>query len=323
MNAVARISLPALMALGLVACTGETQRYAARDAGFSNVALLADNAVSKEAVWIQDKEAARTNANRVSALVRGKTVDADTAVQVALLNNKGLQAAYADLGASAAEAWQQTLLPNPKLSIGAIGIGTPGLEAYKSIEASVGANLLAFFTRPARVSEADARFQSAQLQAIDDTLRLANETRRAWIEAVAAFETIIYLNQAQMAADAASQLAQELGQTGALSKSGQAREHVFFAELAGRKAKAKLAAQLAKEELARLMGLWGDDLQFFVPDYLPELPKTSPDIAAAESEALRNRPDLQMRKFELEAAARRYGLTDATRYVSDLELFGG
>ncbi|MEC9344521.1 MAG: TolC family protein, partial [Pseudomonadota bacterium] len=72
-----------------------------------------------------------------------------------------------------------------------------------------------------------------------------------------------------------------------------------------------------------LMGLWGDDLRFFVPDYLPELPNRPPSIAAVESEALRNRPDLQMRKFELEAAARRYGLADATRFVSDLELLGG
>ena len=313
------------LVFGLAACSPTTDEagYSTRNAGFANVALLTDHVVSKETVWLQDAEAAQANAHRVSALVRGKTIDADTAVQVALLNNRGLQAAYADLGASAAEAWQQTLLPNPRVSIGAIGIGTPGLEAYKSIEAVVGANLLAFFTRPARISEADAKFQSAQLQAIDDTLRLANETRSAWINAVAAFETTIYLNQAQMAADAASELARELGETGALSKSGQAREHVFLAELAGRRAKARLAAQLAKEELARLMGLWGDDLDFFVPDYLPDLPAHAPGIAAAESEALRNRPDLRMQRFELEAAARRYGLTDATRYVSDLELLGG
>lgn len=318
-----RLALVVLCGLGLSACVTDSGRYDTPDAGFANVALVTGDAISKESVWVQDAKAASETSRRVSSLVRGQTIDANRAVQVALLNNRGLQAAYADLGSAAAEAWQQSLLPNPKIGIGTFGIGTAGLEGYRSVEAVIGANLLAVFTRPARMAEADAQFQAAQLQAIDDTLRLAAETRRAWIAAVAAFETTVYLNQAQQAADAASELAEKLGETGALSKSGQAREHAFYAELAGRRAQARLAAQLAKDELARLMGLWGDDLDFLVPDYLPDLPGKAPGAPFAESEALRNRPDLQMARFELEAAARRYGLTEATRYVTDLELLAG
>lgn len=54
------------------------------------------------------------------------------------------------------------------------------------------------------------------------------------------------LNQAQAAADAASELAQKLGETGAMTKGSQAREHVFYAELAGQAAKARLEARLAR-----------------------------------------------------------------------------
>lgn len=313
-----------LLAL-LAGCVSDPQSaaYSSREAGFSNVALVTQGTIAKNAIWIQDSEFAQANAQQVSAMVRGKTLDAELAVQVALKNNRSLQAAYADLGISAAEAWQEALLPNPRVSIGFFGLGVPGLEAYRSIEATIANNLLAIFTRPARIAEADARFQAEQLRAIDDTLRLAAETRRAWLNAVSAFEATVYLNQAQAAADAASELAMRLGETGAMSKAGQAREHAFFAELAGRKAQAKLQAQLAKDELARLMGLWGDDLSFFVPDYLPDLPAAAPVIAQVESLALRNRPDLQLAKFELEAAARRYGLTEATRYVTDLDLIAG
>ena len=50
---------------------------------------------------------------------------AETAVQVALLNNKGLQASYAQIGLSAAEAWQQSTPENPVVSIGLLGIGAP------------------------------------------------------------------------------------------------------------------------------------------------------------------------------------------------------
>src|SRR5690606_37732761 len=88
------------------------------------------------------------------------------------------------------------------------------------------------------------------------TLRLAADTRRAWIDAVAAWERVAYLNRAQAAADSASALAEKLGQTGAFTKTGQAREHVFYAELAGQTAEARLQARMAKEALTRLMGLW-------------------------------------------------------------------
>ena len=39
-------------------------------------------------------------------------------MQIALLNNKGLQAAYADLGDAAADAWQSTMLVNPTVEVG-------------------------------------------------------------------------------------------------------------------------------------------------------------------------------------------------------------
>ncbi|MGO7036720.1 TolC family protein, partial [Rhizobium ruizarguesonis] len=81
----------------------------------------------------------------------------------------------------------------------------------------------------------------------------------------------------------------------------QAREHVFVAELAGETAKARLAARLAKEELTRLMGLWGTDLDYQVPNGLPPLPKSVVRRDTIEAEALRNRIDLQVAKLELEA----------------------
>ena len=56
---------------------------------------------------------------------------------------------------------------------------------------------------------------------------------------------------------------------------------------------------------------------------MPALPGTLKGFKAIEAEALRNRVDLQVARLELEALARSYGLTRATRYVSDLELAAG
>ena len=314
------------IALVLAGCVSDQDLagYSATVAGFGVVSsAVSVSTKGKDTVWIQNRDQAKAASERVHSLVHKKTIAADTAVQVALLNNRGLQAAYADIGMNAAEAWQQSMLENPKVSIGLLGIGAPELGALRAIEGVIAANILALATRKARVNIADTRFRQAQMRAVDTTLKVANDTRRAWINAVSAFETVAYLNQAKVAADAASELAQKLGESGALAKGGQAREHAFYAELTGQMAEARLASRLAKEELTRLMGLWGSDVDYFVPDSLPRLPRGILKKNRIEQEALENRVDLRVVKLELEAVAKSYGLTEATRLVTDLEIISG
>ncbi|MBY5560644.1 TolC family protein [Rhizobium leguminosarum] len=309
--------------LALSGCVTGTEYYR-KEAGFTSVANKAATVTAKETVWIQNQNQARSAAAQVKSLLpRTKPLDVETAVQIALLNNKGLQAAYADLGDSAADAWQTTMFLNPTVAVGLTGIGTPGLEAFKTVEGAVVTNILALATKKRDIEIADTRFRQAQLNAAVRTLQLAADTRRAWINAVAAWENVGQLQRAQATADAASELAQKLGETGAMAKGAQAREHVFVAELAGETAKARLAARLTKEELTRLLGLWGSDLDYQVPNSLPSLPKVVVKRDTIEAEALRNRIDLQVAKLELEATARSYGLTEATRYVTDLEILTG
>ena len=316
------LTIAAVVAIPLIAagCTtnGALDGISTPMVGFTTVAARAESVTGKKTVWVQSSEDARAVSEQVRSLVQKKTIGPDVAVQVALLNNKGLQAAYAEIGLSAADVWQEGMLVNPTISVGMIGV-----EPVKTIEGAVVSNILALATRERRVAVADARFRQAQLRAAEETLRLAADTRRAWVNAVSAWETVSYLNQAQAAADAASELAQKLGETGAFTKTGQAREHVFYAEIVGQTAEARLEARTAKEELTRLMGLWGPDVDYSVPNALPGLPKGAKAKRAIEVEALRNRVDLEIAKLELEALAQSYGLTEATRYVTDLELLAG
>lgn len=321
---ITKVRLAAVLTLPLIlgGCVSAAE-YSATNAGFSSVSAKTVEATGKDTVWVQNRQDAQLVSGRVKTLLTKKTVDVETAVQIALLNNKGLQAAYADLGDSSADAWQSTMLVNPTVGIGLTGIGTPGLEAYRAIEGVIATNILALVTHKRNVEIADAGFRKAQLAAAVRTLQLAAETRRAWITAVASWETVAQLSQAQAAADAASELAKKLGETGSMTKGGQAREHVFYAELAGQTAKARLEARLAKEELTRLMGLWGSDIDYQIPNRLPQLPKGLVKRDLIEAEALQRRVDLQMAKLDLDTTAKSYKLTEATRYVTDLEILSG
>jgi len=318
---IRRAHLCILAASGLLAgcATSGTVDVSDAKAGFTTVTDRTASVVGQQPVWIQSTTEAQATADKVRNLVRGKTVDADLAVKLALLNNKGLQAAYADIGTSAAELWQQSLPVNPSLGIGING----GIDPIGVVESAVVANIMSAVTRPRRVAVADARFRQAQLVAAEATLRLAADTRRAWIEAVASNERLGYLYKAQQAADAASELGKKLGETGAFPKTAQAREHVAYAELAGQSATAKLDARNAREALNRAMGLWGGDIDYKLPGALPKLPPRGADKRAIEAEALKNRVDLEIARLELEALAQSYGLTKATRYVTDVNLLAG
>ena len=292
-------------------------------AGFATVSSQTSTAFGKRTAFAETQAENEALRKQVHGMVHRKTITADTAVQVALLNNRGLQAAYANVGLSAAEAWQQSTPENPVVSIGILGIGAAELGLYRAIESMIAVNILDAKTRKQRMALADISFRSAQLTAVNDTLTLANQTRMAWINAVAAFETVSYIKRAKATSDAGSELARKLGETGALNKAGQAREQAFNAELAGQLAQARLNAARAKEALTKLMGLWGTEVDYYVPDTLPRLPKSVGSVASIEAKALRNRVDLRIAKLGLEAQAAAFGLTDQTRLVTDLEIIAG
>ena len=309
-------------ALFLSACdTALIQKGSATRPGFAMVQGTTRQATGQDSVWHFSAAELEANAARVSALVNGKTIGPDRAVQVALMNNRALQAAYAELGLSGAELWETALGPIPTLNLSITNLGEEGFS--RTLEATLTTSLLELATLKPRKRLAELDFRQAQLEATAATVALAHETRRAWIEAVAAFEAAALIGAAQGTADAASELATELGRTGAMNRADQAREHVFTAELAGERAEAKLEAQLAKERLIRLMGLWGTDINVYVPDSLPNLPRgvtARPDI---EKLAMTHRLDLAAGRLELERIAGDYRLTQATRMLSDIEIAAG
>ena len=307
---IARI-LAAMAPLALAACQSFSP-----DSGMSAVAQFASSELQKEAVAIRTEAEAKAARAKVDELL-ARPLSADSAVQVALLNNRGLQAAFNDLFLAEAVAVEASLPPNPTISIARL-VSRPEIE----IERQITVNLLALATLPARSEIARERFRAAQLRAAESVARIAADARRAYYRAVAAQQTANLLAQSQAAALATTQLARRLGESGALNKLDQAREQVFYAELTGQLATARQRARSERERLVRLLGLWGNDLVFRLPGALPPLPRQARALPLVEQEAIRRRVDLQMARIELLALAKSLGLSRATRFVSLLEING-
>src|SRR5215471_3871008 len=81
-------------------------------AGFSDVSMAVEARSGKRVVWNLGTELDEQTAQEVQALLHD-TLTADGAIQVALLNNRDLQAVYAELGVAQADLVQARLLKNP------------------------------------------------------------------------------------------------------------------------------------------------------------------------------------------------------------------
>ncbi|HBR43615.1 MAG TPA: copper resistance protein, partial [Afipia sp.] len=152
--------------------------------------------------------------------------------------------------------------------------------------------------------------------------RLAAEVRLAYFRAVAANELVGLLTDAKSTAESTAQLALKLGQTGALNKLDQAREQVFYAEVTAELALLRQEAASSRERLIRLLGLWDGDLGLRLPARLPAMPRRPQPLPRIEVDAVERRVDLQIARLELDALAKSLHLTEASRFVTLLDLAG-
>ncbi|AEI04588.1 outer membrane efflux protein (plasmid) [Afipia carboxidovorans OM5] len=286
------------------------------DRGMGVVSDIAGHTIKKDVVAIRSVDEAQHADDAVKRLLR-RALNVDTAVQVALLNNRGLQAAYNELALAETDLVQESLPPNPTFSISRIAGG-----GAVEIERQVVGDILALATLPFRSEIARKRFHQAQLRAALETLRLASDVRRSYYRTVAANEMVGLLTDAKSTAEATAKLASKLGETGSLNKLDQAREQVFYAEMTADLASARQEATSSRERLARLMGLWDGDLTFRLPNMLPQLPRRPSALPSIEVDAVTHRIDLQIARIELEALAKALNLTEASRFVTLLDIAG-
>jgi outer membrane protein TolC len=300
------------IALGIATLTLAGCATFSEDGGFARVEEIAQARLGQKPGWQRSEADVAAAQAKVRELL-ARPLSVDDAVQLALLNNRGLQATYAELGIAEADLVQASRLPNPRLAYLRARAG----EDY-TIESSLTFNLFALVTVPlAREVEA-RRFEQAKLAVAGEMLRVAADTRKAWIQAVAAREGVKYMEQAVLAAETAAELSARMAAVGNFNRLQEARERLFHAETAAQLARARLAEVAARERLTQTTGL-ADGALLRLPERLPELPTAADERPDVEGVALRERLDLQAVRLETEALARNLGLTRATRFIDVLE----
>ena len=282
--------------------------------GFGAVEQVAKERLNKDVTWQRDDRARGSVRSTVKTLL-ASPLSVDNAVQVALLNNPGLQATYAELGIAEADLVQAGRMTNPHFAYLRTSEG-----GERKLEWALTFPIIDLLTIPLRTRIESDRFEQVKLAVAGRVLDVATMTRNSWIEAVAAEERVRYLEQVELAAEASAELASRMERAGNFNRLERMREAVFHAETSAQLARARQRVVAGRERLTRMMGLSADDVAFRLPERLPNLPAGKPAFRDIEARAMTERLDVQAAKRETERLAGSLGLTRATRFINVLEL---
>ena len=285
-----------------------------KDGGFGAVEQTARERLHKEVMWQRDDRQRESVQATVKKLL-ASPLSVDDAVQVALLGNPGLQATYAELGIAEADLVQAGRMANPHFAYLRTRQG-----GERKLEWALTFPIIDLLTIPLRTKIESRRFEQVKLAVAGQMLDVATTTRKSWFHVVAAEELVRYLEQVRLAAEASAELASRMEGAGNFSRLNRMREEVFHAETVAQLARTRQGAVAERERLTRMMGLSGDDIDFRLPERLPDLPAGKPELGEIEARAMTERMDVQAAKRETESLAHSLGLTRATRFINVLEL---
>ena len=284
------------------------------NAGFDDVRATVEERGGLKIFWNNGTDLDKEAAEKINSLLKDKLV-ADEAVQIALLNNRDLQAVYSDLGVAQADLVQAGLLNNPIFDAAIkfpVSHGGP-----PELELSAVMNFLDIFYLPLRKRVATARFEETKTRVGGLVLDFAARVRTAFY-VHQANEQMLELRQTIVQALTASfEVTRRLHEAGNITDLDFARERALLE--AGKLAlrSAEVAVRQSREELNMLMGLWGKQTEWQTDERLPEVPQQAIQTEDLERFALNRSVDLLNARQRLMSAGEQLGLNKATALIPE------
>lgn len=303
----------------LVLCTG-CATFDQR-AGFPDVKTVAEARSGKRVVWNLGTELDAQVALEVHMLLQ-ETLTAETAVQVALLNSRTLQALYADMGVAQADLVQAGLLKNPVFD-GALRYALHSIPDRLELELNVVLDFLDIFYLPLRKRVAAARFEDAKLQVTGAVLDFAATVRAAFYRHQANEQSLELLQTIVQALIVSLDVAQRLHAAGNITDLSLTRERVLLEEEKLQLRVAETAVRQSREQLNTFMGLWGQQTAWHTARRLPDIPSQALPLDGLETQVLRQSLDLASARQRMIVAGEQVGFNRATALFPDVALGGG
>src|SRR6059058_6248152 len=295
--------------LGIAGCANVDPNPAFQDLA-NTVHLRTGKRVQWNRGSAQDAEAQAA----VASLLR-HPLTADSAVQIALLNNHTLQATYEELGIAEADLVEAGLLRNP---IFTFERRFPGQAA----EIDLLKEFIDIVLLPLRKRIAAAQFEAAKLRVGHEILKTAAEVRAAFYEHQGDEQLVDLRKTVAEATERSAETALRMNQAGNLRNLDLATEQASHAQAKIELAKAQIEAVQTREKLNKLMGAFGTQTNWTVAPRLSGLPGSEVSTAQLESRAIQQRLDLAAARQQFIAEARARGIARAEAILQQTEVGG-
>ncbi len=272
-----------------------------------------------QVVWRTDGEQDAA-ADRAVARLLADSLTAEAVVQVALLNNRRLQATYETLGLAQADLVQAGLLSNPVFGGGALWSleerGPPDLRFTAAFE------FLDVFYLPLRKRIARSAYEAARLRVAEAVLGVAAGTRAAFYRAQADAARTALQRMMVDNAEAAYGAALLLREAGNVPAVDLLAEQARFEQARLDLVRAEAQAVESREALARRMGLFGEAVAFELAGALPSVPEDEAFPEDLEARAVEASLALATARQDLVTLGERLGLARPERLLPELEAGG-
>jgi outer membrane protein, heavy metal efflux system len=279
---------------------------------FQELASTVHLRTGKRVQWNRgSNEDAEAQASVASLLRRPLT--ADSAVQIALLNNHNLQATYEELGIAQADLVEAGLLRNPVFTFER---RFPG----QALEMDLLKEFIDILLLPLRKRIAAAQFEVAKLRVGHEILTVASEVRGAFYEHQGDQQLIEMRQTVAQATELSAETALKIQEAGNLRDLDLANEKATQAQAKIEVAKAQASAVESREKLNKLMGAFGEQTNWTVRSRLPELPAPEVSRSQFESRAIQQRLDLAAARQQFIADARAVGVARVDAILQQAEV---
>jgi len=270
------------------------------------------NRINGEVEWRQGYCQSDEVLNYIQCAIADE-LTADSAIQIALLNNPKIQVFFEEIGIARADLVEAGLLSNPAFGI---EIRYPHVKNLKTnIEYLLTTSLLDLFLIPLRTKLAATELEQTKLKVSNEILNLAFDVRETYYELAYEREKVKKIQSILEITDIIGSIASKQIAMGNINplEFQLAKSKSLESELELLESQAEIIR--LSEKLQKLLGFECDVCLIFPNEPLKEIDYQGFDLCALESMALQERLDLRVAAVELVRLSQKLGLKDPWTYT--------
>lgn len=289
------------------------------DPAFEDVALTVQERTGKRIEWDSGSDEDQRVHSHIDQLL-GKPLNAGRAVQIALLNNRELQASYASLGVAQADLVQAGLLTNPVIDGSFLWPYRPEAGAVQTATGII-FNFIELFWKRYKMAVAQSALEEVKLQVSGMVIDHAAKTNLAFIDYVASRQQIELFRKVVASARAGVVSAKAVREAGNSTPLDFEQQQSVLTQAKLDLANAEAASASARERLNVAMGLTGRQTKVWrAPMRLPSAKGSTTLFDSIEQVAVERSIELAAMRQKIITLGYRHKLTRKQSLIPDIGL---